>query len=101
MNSPQAMVLAVTAKTFSQRPSSLLGLTGPRVALDLDQTLAVRLKVAENRDQRAHSNTPFGRLDAVLAGQGPQISPDGLRYQSAQAVYDAEMEARRREGLVH
>lgn len=100
------MVLAITGRTFGQRPSSLLDptgrLAGRAIALDLDKALAVRLRMAELEQQQAHeSGGPYARLDAVLAGRGPRTSPEGLRYEDPIALARAEMDRVRREGLVH
>lgn len=96
---PRAILLAATAARFSQRPSHLMGITAPRVALDVDQALHLRLLELERADQRARTGGPFGRLDATLAGQGPRFTEDGLRYQDPRALYREEME--RRQGLVN
>lgn len=101
VTTPRALLLARTAQTFSQRPSSLLGLTAPRVALDLDQALAARLFLDRRDQERIAAGGPFARLDAVLAGRGPRHDEQGLRYEDPRAVYREVMAARQREGLVH
>ena len=95
------MLLAATARTFGQRPSSLLGITEPRVALDLDEALHLVLVRAERADRAVAAGSPFGRLDAVLAGRSPRRTPDGLRYEDPTSLYREAMAARRAEGLVN
>jgi hypothetical protein len=47
------------------------------------------------------AGSPFGRLDAVLAGRSPRRTPDGLRYEDPTSLYREAMAARRAEGLVN
>lgn len=80
----------------------MLGLVEPLAALDLDQALAVRLRMAERARRAAETGgSSFARLDAVLSGAGPRTSPEGLRYEDPVALARAEVERVRREGLVH
>lgn len=94
------MVLARTAETWHQRPSTLLALSDPVVALALDEALAARLAMAD-RDQRDLTAPagPTARLHALLRGAGPRTDPEGLTYEDPVALYRAEM-ARRTEGSV-
>jgi hypothetical protein len=56
--------LALTAKTWGVRPSSLIGVTDPVVALALDEALAVRLyqQAASQPAPGASSYQPAARL---------------------------------------
>lgn len=79
MPSAQALLLAHNARTWGTRPSELLGLTEPLVALLIDDALALRLA----QQQREDGAQP--RADAPL--------PPGMRYERAsdidQPLYDA------------
>lgn len=101
LTTSQATLLAATAQRFGQRPSSLLGLTEPRVALDLDQALHIVLAKAERAAVQASTGGPFGRLDAILAGQTPRYDEHGLAYEDVKQTYSEVMRARRAEGLVN
>ena len=60
--------------------------------------------MADQRRRVAESSGPtagFGRLDLVLSGEGASRDPEGLNYEDPQALFRAEMERVRREGLVH
>lgn len=84
MTSPEALLLATTARMFHQRPSAMLH--GDVVDLALDQALAMRL-VQADANRRRQSRQP---------GQpwGP-IAP-GLVYADADAALRAELDARKR-----
>jgi hypothetical protein len=62
-------MLARTAQTFSQRPSQMLGLTEPLVALALDEALALRLLVESPASAagRSRHNLPEGQVFATDA----------------------------------
>jgi hypothetical protein len=77
VESPAAMTLAGTAQRFGQRPSSLLGLRDPVVALALDQALAVRLAIDEDR-----------RAREARSGK-PGMLPDGMRYETEGEILSA------------
>ena len=78
-------MLAQTAQLFGQRPSALLGVTDPRLALVLDDALAQRLLAHQAAQQRPGRYSP---------------PPPGTTYEDPMAV--AEAEARlRREQQVH
>lgn len=61
--SPAAISIGLTAKMFGQRPSSLLDVHDPVVALALDEAVALRLTYAEQaqRSSKAKGDIPPGQ----------------------------------------
>jgi hypothetical protein len=77
VDSPEALTLARTAKTFSFRPSRAFRITDPAVALDFDQALAHRLLFDE---ARAAAEARSGRQGEL---------PPGMRYETEAEILQA------------
>jgi hypothetical protein len=78
--SDDALRVAMTAAKWSQRPSSLLGVSDPLHALALDEALAVRLSIEEMRATQQAT----ARQKAATT-PGVQL-PEGMRYATERDV---------------
>lgn len=74
----------LTAQAWSQRPSQLLQITDPRLALALDDALALRLNL-----ERQQAND-VSAWQSKAKGE----APPGMVHESAQDALRAELAAR-------
>lgn len=100
MGTDEGLLLALNAKVWRVRPSSLVTISDPAVALAVDDALALRLRQMEIEAQRTRPEA-----DVVAAGQryeGPSDWGVPLHDPGRQAARMRDFEAKlRREGKVH
>lgn len=59
----QLLALSITARSFSKLPSELLEVENPVLALDFDQTAALRLSLYDSEMRRLEYEAMFGKGD--------------------------------------
>lgn len=101
VTSTEGLMAALTAAKWHTTPSRLLHVRDGVVSYALDEALALRLVTEEGKAAPSSDTGAFNRLDQVLRRRAPRMTPDGLVYADPRALYAAEMEQRRREGLTH
>lgn len=82
------MSIGRTAARFGQRPSSLVGIGAPLIALQLDEAIAFRL-------DRADAETRRAMVSSRRRGQPWGQKPAALKYESLDGVLAAELSARK------